>query len=148
LIEVGAEFLAILLIMVYIGAIAVLFLFVIMLLNIRKIELNKNYINYWPVAFLISILFFAEISVIIYLKNNNIELVWGPIDYFWIKSLYYTSNTEVIGILLYNIYYHYFFFLSLILVIALLGNLILLVNKDGQDFSKIKRVYYKKKWKY
>jgi NADH-quinone oxidoreductase subunit J len=81
LIELGAEFLAILLIMVYIGAIAVLFLFVIMLLNIRKIELNNNYINYLPVLILISILFFFEMGVIIYLKNYNNNGL-GFLDFF------------------------------------------------------------------
>lgn len=154
LIEVGAEFLAILLIMVYIGAIAVLFLFIIMLLNIRKIELNNYYINYLPIFFFISVLFFFEIIFIIYFKNNNIFNIGKVltsilnIDFFWITSLYYTSNTQVIGILLYTIYYHYFFFLSLILLIALLGTLILLVNTQFTALDKININYYKKKWKF
>jgi NADH:ubiquinone oxidoreductase subunit 6 (subunit J) len=86
-------------------------------------------------------------GVIIYLKNYNNNGL-GFLDFFWITSLYYTSNTALIGILLYNIYYHYFFFLSLILLIALLGNLILLVNRDLQELDKIEIIYYKKKWKY
>lgn len=148
LIELGSEFIAILLIMVYVGAIAVLFLFVIMLLNIRKIELYNNYINYIPVILLISIFFFIELFFILYLKNKEINIIeYATIDFLWIKNLYYTSNIEVIGILLFEVYYYYFFFLSLILLTALLGTLVLLVNSKKQK-EKIILYYKRKKWKY
>ena len=149
LIELGSEFLAILLIMVYIGAIAVLFLFVIMLLNIRKIELYNNYIGYLPVIILICLSFFLEIFWIIYLKINNQKITEYLInDNLWIKSLFYTSNIETIGILLFDVYYYYFFFLSLILLTALLGTLILLVIEKNNNKPNQKRYYKRKIWTY
>lgn len=149
LIELGSEFLAILLIMVYVGAIAVLFLFVIMLLNIRKIELYNNYINYLPVVVIIGTYLFFELLFIIYLKINNILILdYLTIDFIWIKSLYYTSNIKVIGILLYDVYYYYFFFLGLLLLTALLGTLILLVNTTEKQGKVVNLHYKKKKWKY
>lgn len=133
LIEMGAEFIAILLILVYIGAIAVLFLFVIMLLNIRIIELNLFYIKYKFVALFFSFFFLLQILFILFCKNidifveNNIIIL----NFFWLNSLDFTSNIEVIGILLFEIFYYYFFFLSLILLVALLGTLVLLVPKNN-----------------
>lgn len=133
LIEMGAEFIAILLILVYIGAIAVLFLFVIMLLNIRIIELNLFYIKYKFIAIFFSFFFLLQILFILFCKNidlfvdNNINIL----NFFWLNSLDFTSNIEVIGILLFEIFYYYFFFLSLILLVALLGTLVLLVPKNN-----------------
>ena len=130
LIEMGAEFIAILLILVYIGAIAVLFLFVIMLLNIRLIELNLYYINYKYLMIYFSLFFFLEIIVLLWLKNReNIIFSPGKIDFFWLNNIDFTSNIEVIGILLFKVFFYYFFFLSLILLVALLGTLVLLTSK-------------------
>jgi NADH-quinone oxidoreductase subunit J len=128
LLEMGAEFIAVLLILVYIGAIAVLFLFVIMLLNIRLIELNWYFINYKFISVLFSLGFLLQIFFLFYYKDiDNIFINNLVVNYFWISNIDYTSNIEVIGILLFKIFYYYFFFLSLILLVALLGTLILLV---------------------
>ena len=144
LIELGSEFLAILIFLIYVGAIAVLFLFVIMLLNIRKVELYNYYINYKPIIIFISILFFLEIFFVILIKYSQQNIGdFMSIDFLWINSLYYTSNIEVIGIILFDIYYYYFFLLSLILLTALLGTLILLVNVKTINIST--KDFYKKK---
>lgn len=132
LIEMGAEFIAILLILVYIGAIAVLFLFVIMLLNIRLIELNLFYVNYRFISLFFSFFFLLQVLFLFFFKNINITLVdYNIVNYFWLNNLDYTSNIEVIGILLFKVFYYYFFFLSLILLVALLGTLVLLVPKNS-----------------
>jgi NADH-quinone oxidoreductase subunit J len=57
----GTEFLAILIFIIYIGAISILFLFVIMLLNLRSIELYNTFFNYFPIGSFIGFLFFLEI---------------------------------------------------------------------------------------
>ena len=57
----GAEFLAILIFIIYVGAISILFLFVIMLLNLRTIELYTTFFNYFPIGGFIGFLFFLEI---------------------------------------------------------------------------------------
>lgn len=132
LIEMGAEFIAILLILVYIGAIAVLFLFVIMLLNIRLIELNLFYINYRSIILFFSFFFLLQVFFVFFFNNiNNTFVDYNIINYFWLNNLDFTSNIEVIGILLFKIFYYYFFFLSLILLVALLGTLVLLVSKNN-----------------
>src|ERR1700727_76460 len=57
----GAEFLAILLFIIYVGAISILFLFVIMLLNLRIVELHSTFFNYFPVGSFLGLFFFFEI---------------------------------------------------------------------------------------
>ena len=132
LIEMGAEFIAILLILVYIGAIAVLFLFVIMLLNIRLIELNLFYVNYRFIVLFFSLFFLLQVLFLFFFKNvNNTFVDYNIVNYFWLNNLDYTSNIEVIGILLFKVFYYYFFFLSLILLVALLGTLVLLIPKNS-----------------
>ena len=61
LISIGAEFLGLVLIIVYVGAVAVLFLFIVMMLNIKTIELNANYINYLPLAFILFLFIFTAL---------------------------------------------------------------------------------------
>ena len=64
----GIEFLSLLIFMVYIGAIAVLFLFVIMMLNIKVVEISNTYFRYLPVSFFIIIFFLFELIISFYLK--------------------------------------------------------------------------------
>src|ERR1700756_1289393 len=56
----GAEFLAMILIVVYVGAVAVLFLFVVMMLDVDFAELRQGFLNYLPIGFLIAFIFFIE----------------------------------------------------------------------------------------
>ena len=63
LVSIGSEFLGIIFIVVYVGAIAVLFLFVIMMLNIKIIELNENIIRYLPLTFIIFFILFIQIFI-------------------------------------------------------------------------------------
>ena len=58
---IGVEFLALTFLIVYVGAIAVLFLFIVMMLNIRVIQLKENFTRYLPIGFFVLILFFLEI---------------------------------------------------------------------------------------
>jgi NADH-quinone oxidoreductase subunit J len=69
----GIEFLSLLIFMVYIGAIAVLFLFVIMMLNIKVVEISSTYFSYLPVSFFIIIFFLLELIISIYLKFGAFE---------------------------------------------------------------------------
>ena len=60
---IGAEFLAMLLVVVYVGAVAVLFLFVVMMLDVDFVELKQGTLRYWPFAALIGIAFIAQIAL-------------------------------------------------------------------------------------
>jgi NADH-quinone oxidoreductase subunit J len=70
MLEAGGEFIAILVVLVYIGAIAVLFLFVIMFLNIRLMELNMYYTKYTYIIGLFSFLLIGEILFLLYLSKS------------------------------------------------------------------------------
>ena len=64
LVLIGAEFLAMLLVVVYVGAVAVLFLFVVMMLDVDFVELKQGTLGYWPFAALVGVAFAAEIALV------------------------------------------------------------------------------------
>jgi NADH-quinone oxidoreductase subunit J len=73
-IYLGADFIGLIILIVYIGAIAVLFLFVVMMLNIRLLELASTFTIYLPLAFLLSFIFFLQCIIVFISKFNIIEL--------------------------------------------------------------------------
>lgn len=62
---IGAEFLSVLLIIIYIGAISILFLFVIMMLNLRIVEVYSSLVNYFPIGCLLGLLFYLYLMYLI-----------------------------------------------------------------------------------
>ena len=125
LISIGAEFLGIMFIIVYVGAIAVLFLFVIMMLNIKVIELNDNLIRYLPLTLIIFFIIFVQIYAYtdyIYLSNSTIEYT------NWVLLLNKSQNLVLIGELLYTNFFHFFLIVALILLIAMIGSIVLTLN--------------------
>jgi NADH-quinone oxidoreductase subunit J len=83
--HLGTEFMSLLIFMVYIGAIAVLFLFVIMMLNIKIVELRSTYLKYLPIGIFISFFFLVELFFCIYLQydsntKNNYSLNFEYLD--------------------------------------------------------------------
>ena len=73
-IYLGADFIGLIILIVYIGAIAVLFLFVVMMLNIRLLEISSTFSVYLPLAFLLSLIFFLQCIIVFANKFNVIEL--------------------------------------------------------------------------
>ena len=124
------EFLAFLIFIVYLGAIAVLFLFVIMMFNIHILETRDNIIRYIPLVISI-FLIILEISYI----TNWIEFKWSLLsfqDFFyihknWYNFLYSKDNIIVIGII-YSYYLYHFVIASLILLVAMIGAIVLTLN--------------------
>lgn len=149
MLELGGEFVAILVVLVYIGAIAVLFLFVIMFLNIRLMELNMYYTNYAYIIGLFSFLLIVEILFLLYISNDftlsNADS-FLVVDYTWLNSLQKTTNIEIIGFIFFTVYYYYFLFLGLILLTALLGTLILLVPNKSIIIVKSRPLFTKLLW--
>nr|YP_009441351.1 NADH dehydrogenase subunit 6 [Lympha mucosa]ATN23360.1 NADH dehydrogenase subunit 6 [Lympha mucosa] len=131
LILLGAEFLGFLLLIVYVGAIAVLFLFVVMMLNIKVIT---NKFNTWSLFFLSSLLFFTFLNQ--FLMSVNINFEYGNnmshITYLWInwfnKNHIYT-NTEAIGNVLYTNYSFIFIMSGFLLLIAMIGTIVLTMHQ-------------------
>jgi NADH:ubiquinone oxidoreductase subunit 6 (subunit J) len=135
------EFLALSFVIVYIGAVAVLFLFVVMMLNIKIIELNNELIHYFPIGSLIGLIFFFNIFLML-LKSNLIPLL--NINFFdqfylinWFNIIENTSNLEVIGSLLYTYYFYFFMVSAVILLVAMVGAIVLTAqNKDVTIYTQ------------
>lgn len=138
----GVEFLAITFIIVYVGAIAILFLFVVMMLNIKLVELNENMLRYLPIGALIGLIFLFEIFLV--LENNLISLNYtidtNNLNINWDSKLTSFTNIELIGNILYTNYSYLVLVASLILLVAMIGAIILTLyiqtNVKRQDVFK------------
>ena len=124
----GAEFLSIILILVYVGAVMVLFLFVVMMLDINVAKKTAAYIKYLPLGILIFIAFNA---LIIYLFINTFE----NIDYNAIKNIEIISdsNTENLGYLLFTKYIIEFEIAGLILLLGIISAIVLTYKKNPKN---------------
>ena len=118
---VGAEFIAMLLVIVYVGAVAVLFLFVVMMLDIDFSEMRQGFTKYLPFGLVIAAALVAETLIA--------TLAWtaGPVVLAERASPIATSvpNTEAIGLLLYTRYLYAFEAAGLVLLVAMIGAIVL-----------------------
>ncbi|MEL1250176.1 NADH-quinone oxidoreductase subunit J [Aurantiacibacter gilvus] len=136
---VGAEFLAMLLVVVYVGAVAVLFLFVVMMLNIDFAEMRAGFMKNAPVGVAIAIILLAELVLGIgAYKAGNLSL--GTPDGS-AAPLVGESNIESIGELLYTDYLFLFETAGIILLVAMIGAIVLThreqrAPRGHQDISK------------
>ena len=114
----GAEFVAMLLIIVYVGAVAVLFLFVVMMLDVDFVELKQGTLRYWPFAVLIGVAFVAEIALASFARGGvssaNFDAAPGA-----------ETNTEAIGQVMYTDYFLLFQMAGLVLLVAMIGAIVL-----------------------
>lgn len=123
----GVELMSIIIFMVYIGAIAVLFLFVIMMLNIKIIELRFFYLRYLYIGIVIISFLFLEILLSIIFEINF--SVYNLCNYeLWLIYLNFKGNLFLIGSIIFNYNFILFFLLGLILFIAMISSIVLLVN--------------------
>ncbi len=139
------EFIAMLFLVLYIGAIIVLFLFVVMMLNVRILELNERIISYIPIASIIVLIFFVLILTILRMNfiieksliSSNIlyitdffvnELVffnYKNIKYIFFQNFINYSNLNILGFILYTEYIYIFFLCGIVLLIAMIGSILL-----------------------
>ena len=126
----GAEFLAMILIVVYVGAVAVLFLFVVMMLDVDFAELRQGFLSYLPVGIVIGIVFLVELLLVVAVWAIGTHVpgaITAPIP-----PLESVSNTEALGRVLYTRYIYYFQAAGLILLVAMIGAIVLtLHHKPG-----------------
>ena len=125
-----AEFLAMILIIVYVGAVAVLFLFVVMMLDFKTSLGKDNILQYMPIGLLIGLVFIAELVIVLIntrLDLSNIQILTNPLGNFSDQS-----NTEAIGSILYTNYVLYFQLSGVILLVAMVGSIVLtLRDREG-----------------
>jgi NADH-quinone oxidoreductase subunit J len=113
---IGAEFVGIILAIVYIGAVAILFLFVVMMLDIQINSLVLNVKRYTPLAVLFAGIILAEIIYLSVFKSNNPSLN---------LITKYENNTEQIGNVLYTDYFLEFQLSGIVLLLAMIGAIVL-----------------------
>jgi NADH-quinone oxidoreductase subunit J len=118
LILIGAEFLAMLLIVVYVGAVAVLFLFVVMMLDVDFVELKQGFLNYAPFGAIMAVVFFAEIAIVAAAMGQGRSETFNA-------SPNAATNTEAIGRVMYTDFILLFQISGLILLIAMIGAIVL-----------------------
>lgn len=128
LLLLGVEFLPVLFIIVYVGAVAILFLFVVMLLNIKRVEIGENTTRYAPLGVIIGLLFLYQIF---YLRELTEEGVLNLESYNY-SCLINVTNIEEIGSILYTEYWVYFLVSSLVLLVSMIGAIVLcLYHEEG-----------------
>ena len=117
----GAEFIAMLLVIVYVGAVAVLFLFVVMMLNVDFAEMRAGFARYLPFGTLLAIVLLAEIVFAVAAWNAGgimADAKVAPIDAA-------VPNIEALGVLLYTRYLFLFEAAGLVLLVAMIGAIVL-----------------------
>ena len=119
----GAEFLALILLVVYVGAVAVLFLFVVMMLDVDFAELKSGALQYAPIGALVGIILVAELIVVAGGYAFSPQLA-GTVSQP-IPDIATRSNTAALGDILYTTYVHYFQIAGLVLLVAMIGAIVL-----------------------
>jgi len=128
LLILGAEFLALVFLVVYLGAIAVLFLFVVMCLNIKFVELNSSQFNYLPINTLAISIVALHISYLIY-STLYIKYDINFSSYCeFINYLDSYSNIQIIGQSLFLFYFFPFLLVGLLLMVAMIGVILLTLS--------------------
>ena len=122
----GAEFLAMILVVVYVGAVAVLFLFVVMMLDINYAELKEGFIKYLPIGALIGAILLIELIVVIGAWALVPAAEPAPAATAAEDAL---TNTEALGQLIYTEYVYLFQAAGLILLVAMIGAIVLTLRE-------------------
>lgn len=126
----GAEYLAMLLVVVYVGAVAVLFLFVVMMLDVDFVELKQGFLRYLPIAATLAAVVVAELIMVVavWAFPSDAELARAHPAARAAETVADPSgpnNIEALGLILYTDYVHYFQIAGIILLVAMIGAIIL-----------------------
>jgi NADH-quinone oxidoreductase subunit J len=122
----GAEFLAMILIVVYVGAVAVLFLFVVMMLDVDFAELREGFLSYLPIGALVGAVLLAELLLVVG------GWVIAPSAGNAVPVAQNVSNTQAIGLVLYTQYVYFFEAAGLILLVAMIGAIVMTLQHKPQ----------------
>lgn len=130
----GAEFLAMILVVVYVGAVAVLFMFVVMMLDINFVELRQGFLMYLPYGIVIGLVLVAELVFVVggwHLSAESVNSIAVPIPEA-------VTNTHALGAIIYTDYIYLFQVAGFILLIAMIGAIVLTHrNRPGVRKQKI-----------
>ena len=130
----GAEFLAMILVVVYVGAVAVLFMFVVMMLDINVVELRQGFLEYLPIGGIIGLILLAELLVITGGWVLAPETATGAAA----PMAGAVSNTHALGEIIYTRYVYLFQAAGLVLLVAMVGAIVLAHRRrDGVRKQRI-----------
>jgi NADH-quinone oxidoreductase subunit J len=121
---IEAEFLAIVLVLVYVGAVMVLFLFVVMMLDINLAPLREGFIRYVPVGALVALLIVVQLWMV--LGGTEFDLISVPSP---ARAAADVSNTQELGVLLYTVYVYPFEIAAVILLVAIVAAISLTMRR-------------------
>lgn len=132
----GAEFLAMILIIVYVGAVAVLFLFVVMMLDINFVELRQGFLQYLPIGVIVGAILLIELVLVVGAWQLTPTIAAAPdID---IPARAEMTNTAALGNILYTRYIYAFQAAGMVLLVAMIGAIVLtLRSREGVKRQKI-----------
>ncbi len=134
----GAEFLAMILVVVYVGAVAVLFLFVVMMLDINFVALREGFLQYLPVGGLIGLILLVELILVV--AAWSVAPDASAVARLPIPPPEEIDNTKAIGKVLYTKYIYLFQASGLVLLIAMVGAIVLtLRQREGVRRQSISR---------
>ncbi|MBN9541218.1 MAG: NADH-quinone oxidoreductase subunit J [Reyranella sp.] len=141
---IGAEFIAMILVIVYVGAVAVLFLFVVMMLDINLTELREGFLKYLPVGAAIGVVLLAEILLGLGVLGAGSATV-ASLDKAGAQVLA-VDNTRAIGRVLYTQYFYLFQVAGIVLLVAMIGAIVLtLRSRPGVRRQKVSEQLYRPK---
>lgn len=135
----GMEFLSLLVLLIYVGAICILFIFVLMILDIKILIIKKysylKILSTFLLSFIIFILFLFKmgINLNIYYNNTNIYTIW-------FENIFDLSDMEVFGFVLFTYYLPHFIILSFILFIVLIGSIAIVKDKKIVFYNRDKEI--------
>ena len=133
-IMIGAEFLGMIMLIVYVGAVAVLFLFVVMMLDINFVKLREGFLQYLPFGAILGIVLIIELGILFLTKNfSEMSLV----EYSLIPQITSTENTKLLGSVLYTKYFFLFQLSGLILLVAMIGSITLTLRQRGKSKKQV-----------
>ena len=138
------DFIAFLFVIVYVGAIAVLFLFVVMMIDVKTIRIRKNYLKYFPFAGIIGLVLFIEVVYVILDSFQSNPYIGS--DFFqsnnytnWFDKIDAIAENEAVGQVLYTEYVFQFLIVGNILLLAVIGSVVLTLNRRSVGLSKRQR---------
>ena len=150
---IGAEFIAMILVVVYVGAVAVLFLFVVMMLDISFVEMRQGFLQYLPIGGLVGIVLLVELLMIG--GGWVIAPVTESLRSFPVPEIDKVTNTHAIGMILYTDHIYLFQGAGMVLLVAMIGAIVLTlrarpgvrkqkisdqINRHPEDAIEIKKV--------
>ena len=145
LLLLNVEFLAIVYVVVYVGAIAVLFLFVVMMLNVRMAELSASAVSYLPIGFLVGLVLFMEFYYILTGDLGGMSTS-GEKYVSWLDAVQQISNVEVLSEVLYTYYAYFFLLAGVVLYVAMVGAIVLTLHHKAdvrrqEVYKQVGRTY-------